>query len=117
MNYIKGESRSQVKIECLDDFVGKDREVRIIDKVIDSLDIESLGFIMGKNEAAGRPMYNPKSLLKLYVYGYFNGIRSSRNLAKQTIINKEVIWLLEGVKPKYRVLADFSKLMRKSSVR
>ena len=109
MNYIKGESRSQIKIECLDEFVGEDSEVRIIDKVIDTLDIEALGFIMGKNEAVGRPMYNPRSLLKLYVYGYFNGIRSSRNLAKQTIINKEVIWLLEGVNPKYRVLADFRK--------
>ena len=54
-------------------------------------------------------LVNPKDLLKLYIYGYFNGIRSSRKLAKQCVINKEVIWLIKDIKPKYRVIADFRK--------
>jgi transposase len=54
-------------------------------------------------------MFSPKGMLKLFVYGYFNGIRSSRKLAKQTIINKEIIWLINGIQPKYRVIADFRK--------
>ena len=109
MNYIKGKSRNQIRIECLEEFVEKDSEVRVIDKIIDSLDIESLGFIIGKNESTGRPMYSPKDLLKVYVYGYLNGIRSSRKLAKQAIINREVIWLIKEIQPKYRVLGDFRK--------
>lgn len=109
MNYILGESRDQIKIECSNEFIDQDNEVRVIDKIIDVLNIEALGFIVGKNEATGRPMYNPRDLLKLYIYGYFNGTRSSRKLAKQAIINKEVIWLIKGVQPKYRVIADFRK--------
>ncbi|MBB6714787.1 transposase [Clostridium gasigenes] len=56
-----------------------------------------------------RAAYNPKDLLKLYVYGYLNGVRSSRKLAKQCLINKEVIWLVKDTTPKYRVIADFRK--------
>ena len=54
-------------------------------------------------------MFSPKDMLKIFVYGYFNGIRSSRKLAKQSIINKEIIWLIKGIQPKYRVIADFRK--------
>ena len=54
-------------------------------------------------------MFNPMDMLKLFVYGYFNGIRSSRKLAKQANINREVIWLINGLQPKYRVIADFRK--------
>lgn len=55
--------------------------------IVQILDIESLGFVIGKNDTTGRPMYDPKDLLKLFVYRYFNGIRSSRKLAKQAKIN------------------------------
>lgn len=82
MNYILGNDRSQVRIECIEDYVGADSEVRIIDKINDSSNIESLGFKIGNNFTTGRPMYDPKDMLKLFVYGYFNGIRSSRKLAK-----------------------------------
>jgi transposase len=109
MNYILGNDRSQVKIECIEDYVDADSGVRVIDKIIDALDIESLGFKIGNNDFAGRPMFDPKDILKLFIYGYFNGIRSSRKLAKQAIINKEVIWLINGLQPKYRVIADFRK--------
>lgn len=94
MNYIIGEDRTQMKIESIDSYVNEDNEVRVIDKIVDVMDIESLGFNVGKNDTVGRPKFNARDILKLYIYGYFNGIRSSRKLAKQCVINKEVIWLL-----------------------
>ena len=109
MNYIHGGNREQMRIESIESYVDEDNEVRVIDKIIDTMDIESLGFKIGNNESVGRPKFNPRDLLKLYVYGYFNGIRSSRKLAKQCIINREVIWLLKDIKPKYRVISDFRK--------
>lgn len=109
MNYILGKDRNQVRIECIDDFVDADSEVRVIDKIVDYMDIELLGFKIGSNDAVGRPMFDPKDMLKLFIYGYFNGIRSSRRLAKQSRINREVIWLINGLQPKYRVIADFRK--------
>jgi len=84
-------------------------KLECIDKIIDTLNIESLGFKIGNNDISGRPMFSPKDMLKLFVYGYFNGIRSSRKLAKQAIINKEIIWLINGIQPKYRVIVDFRK--------
>ena len=106
MNYILGNDRSQVKIECINEYVESDSEVRVIDKIIDALDLEILGFKIGNNDLKGRPMFNPIDMLKLFVYGYFNGIRSSRKLAKQTKINREIIWLINVVHPKYRVISD-----------
>lgn len=109
MNYIHGEDRNQMRIESLESFASPDSEVRVIDKIVDAMDIESLGFKLGNNKDSGRPKFDSKDLLKLYIYGYFNGIRSSRKLAKQCVINKEVIWLIKDIKPKYRVIADFRK--------
>lgn len=109
MNYIHGGSREQMRIESIESYVDEDSEVRVIDKIIDTMDIESLGFKIGNNESGGRPKFDPRDLLKLYVYGYLNGIKSSRKLAKQCIINREVIWLLKDIKPKYRVISDFRK--------
>lgn len=109
MNYIKGKERDQLRIESIESYVDEDNEVRVIDKIIDYIDIQSLGFTIGKNSVAGRASFNPRDLLKLYVYGYLNGVRSSRKLAKQCLINKEVIWLVKDITPKYRVIADFRK--------
>lgn len=109
MNYIQGEKREQIRIESIESYVEEDGEVRVIDLIIDKMDIESLGFKVPNNKITGRPAFSPKDLLKLYVYGYFNGIRSSRKLAKSCIINKEVIWLLKDLKPKYRVISNFRK--------
>lgn len=109
MNYILGNDRTQTRIECIEDYVDSDSEVRVIDKIIDTLDIEFLGFEIGNNSDTGRPMYDPKDMLKLFVYGYFNGIRSSRKLAKQAKINREVIWLINGIQPKYRAISEFRK--------
>lgn len=109
MNYICGDDRQQIKIECIEDYVEKDSEIRVIDKLVDAMDIETMGFSNANNESAGRPSFNPRDMLKLYIYGYLNGIRSSRKLAKQCLINREIIWLLKGITPKYRVIADFRK--------
>ncbi|AKN33768.1 transposase [Clostridium carboxidivorans P7] len=109
MNYICGDDREQIRVESIEDYVEKDNEIRVIDKIVDYMNLKSMGFITGNNEAVGRPKFDPKDLLKLYIYGYFNGIRSSRKLSKQCVINKEVIWLTKGLQPKYRVIADFRK--------
>ena len=73
MNYIHGEDRNQMRIESLESFASPDSEVRVIDKIVDAMDIESLGFKLGNNKDSGRPKFDPKDLLKLYIYGYFNG--------------------------------------------
>lgn len=70
VNYILGSNRTQIRIECFEDYVDADNEVRIIDKIIDALDIQSLGFKVGNNDIVGRPMFDPKEILKLFVYGY-----------------------------------------------
>ena len=109
MSYIFGKQRRQVFVESIEDYVDENSEVRVIDKLADSLDFDSLGFLTGNNNETGRPKYNPQDMLKLYIYGYYNGIRSSRKLEKQAIINREVIWLLKGLQPKQRAISDFRK--------
>ncbi|KNY26121.1 IS1182 family transposase [Pseudobacteroides cellulosolvens] len=109
MNYVKGISRKQVELSSLEDHIDEESEVRAIDALIESMDIKDLGFKEGNNENSGRSMYSPMDLIKLYVYGYFNGIRSSRKLEKQAKINLEVKWLLKGVQPKHSVISDFRK--------
>ena len=92
MGYIQGADRNQVILlpDTLDDYVREDNEVRAIDAFIDSLDISSMGF---KSEPAkeGRPGYDPRGMLKLYMYGYLNHIRSSRRLQKEASRNVELM--------------------------
>jgi len=110
MGYIQGADRNQVILlpDTLDDYVNADNEVRVIDAFIDRLDIGAIGF---KAEAAkeGRPGYDPRDMLKLYMYGYLNHIRSSRRLQKEAARNIEVMWLVKKVIPDYRCIADFRK--------
>ena len=110
MGYIQGVDRNQVILlpDAIDDYVGTDNEVRAIDAFIDSLDISSMGF---KAEPAkeGRPGYDPRDMLKLYMYGYLNHIRSSRWLQKEATRNLELMWLLRRVVPDFRCIADFRK--------
>ena len=81
MKYIKGQLRNQMTMvtEALEDYISEDNPVRVIDAFVDSLDLEIAGFIRTTPKETGRPPYDPKDLLKLYVYGYFNKIRSSRS--------------------------------------
>ncbi len=110
MGYIQGVDRDQIVFlpNALDDYVSGDNEVRAIDAFIDSLDIGAMGF---KDEPAkeGRPGYDPRDMLKLYMYGYLNHIRSSRRLQKEAGRNVEVMWLLRTVVPDFRCIADFRK--------
>lgn len=110
MGYIQGADRNQIILlpATLDDYVDKNNEVRVIEAFIESLDIGAMGF---KAEPAkeGRPGYDPRDMLKLYMYGYLNHIRSSRSLQKEAARNVELMWLLRKVVPDFRCIADFRK--------
>lgn len=92
----------------VDDYVGADNPVRAIAAYVDMLDLEALGFARAAGAlTAGQPAYAPAHLLKLYLYGYLNRVRSSRRLAAECERNLEVIWLLGGLRPGYHTIADF----------
>jgi transposase len=94
----------------VEDYVGPDNPVRAIDAYVEALDLEALGFRHpGSDGGAGQPPYRPADLLKLYVYGYLNRIRSSRCLEREACRNLELIWLLKGLAPGYRTIANFRK--------
>lgn len=114
MSYIEGESRCQSVLlpDLLDDYITEDNPVRFLDAFVDSLSVEALGVTRAVPEATGRPPYDPRDLLKLYVYGYVNGIRSSRKLERECGRNVEVMWLLGKLKPDFKTIADFRKANR-----
>ena len=111
MAYITGEDRSQLLLlpDAVDDYVGSDNPVRFIDAFVDGLDLEAAGFQRVQPADKGRPGYDPADLLKLYIYGYLNRIRSSRRLEVETHRNLEVIWLLRQLKPDFKTIADFRR--------
>lgn len=110
MQYIDGESRFQKILlpDVIDDYICSDNPARVIDVFVDNLDLISLNFIISNN-TTGRPAYNPKDLLKLYIYGYFNRIRSSRKLEIETQRNIEVMWLLKRLSPDHKTISRFRK--------
>ena len=93
--------------EAVDDYVGADNPVRFIDAFVDGLDLAAAGFARVEPKATGRPGYAPGDLLKLYIYGYLNRVRSSRRLEAECHRNIEVIWLLRTLKPDFKTIADF----------
>ena len=111
MAHISGEDRSQLLLlpDAVDDYVGPDNPVRFIDAFVDGLDLETAGFHRVEPSDKGRPGYDPADLLKLYIYGYLNRIRSSRRLEVETHRNLEVIWLLRQLKPDFKTIADFRR--------
>jgi len=111
MTHILGHDRCQLLLlpEAVDDYVGADNPVRFIDAFVDGLDLATLGFIGTVPKATGRPGYAPADLLKLYIYGYLNRVRSSRRLETETHRNIEVIWLLRHLKPDFKTIADFRR--------
>ena len=109
MAYKSGIDRDQMMMCSWDSLLGEDNDVRIIDAFVNSLDIEQLGFEKSTPAIEGRPAYDPRALLKLYIYGNINDIRSSRKLAKSCRNNIEVIWLTGGIKPDFRTISDFRK--------
>src|SRR5271166_5135350 len=111
MAHVAGQSRYQIALmaPALDDLVSGDDVVRVIDAFVETLDLRALGFARVEAEATGRPPYAPGDLLKLYIYGYLNRVRSSRRLEAETHRNIEVIWLLRHLKPDFQTIADFRR--------
>ena len=116
MPHIAGHDRSQLLLlpESLDDYVGPENPVRFIEAFVEGLDLPAAGFARVEPEETGRPGYRPADLLKLYIYGYLNRIRSSRRLEAETHRNIEVIWLLRHLKPDFKTIADFRRDNRKA---
>lgn len=116
MPYIQGENRNQIILfpESIDDYINEDSTVRVIDEYVEQLDMKELGFKKTVYPTIGRPPYDPKDLLKLYLYGYLNRIRSSRRLEHEAVRNIEVIWLLKKLKPDFKTIADFRKDNKKA---
>ena len=109
--FVKGEDRNQVTLlpECLDDYIGEDNPVRVIDVFIDELDLTGLGFEGMAPADTGRPAYHPAVLLKIYVYGYLNRLQSSRRLERETQRNVELMWLTGRLTPDFKTIADFRR--------
>ena len=95
--------------ERLDDYIGEDNPVRVVDVFVDELDLGVLGFDRVEPCATGRPGYHPSVLLKLYVYGYLNRVQSSRRLEREAGRNVEVMWLTGRLAPDHKTIADFRK--------
>ncbi len=110
MQFIEGTRRNQTYFSTLDDQVSANNPVRLIDAFVDKLELQKLGFTNTTHKSEGRPPYAPSVLLKLYLYGYLNKIRSSRKLEKECSRNIELQWLLQSLRPNYHTIADFRKL-------
>ena len=112
MQFIQGNNRHQTFFTTLEDQVAPDNPVRLIDAFIDKLELQKIGFSNTAHKTEGRPPFAPAVLLKLYLYGYLNKIRSSRKLEKECSRNIELQWLLQNLQPNYHTIADFRKLLR-----
>lgn len=111
MAYIAGVDRSQPVLfpEALDDYVGPENPVRFIDAFVASLDLADLGVARATPNALGRPAYDPGDLLRLYIYGYLNRLRTSRRLEREAQRNVELMWLLRRLRPDFKTIADFRR--------
>src|SRR5207249_9532195 len=105
---LQGNNRLQIEMRSLEDIIAGDHPVRLIDALVEKLDLKKLNIAM-PDATEGRPAFHPKILLKLYLYGYMNGIRTSRKLERECMRNKEVCWLLEELQPCYKTISDFRK--------
>jgi len=107
--FIEGEGRRQLRLlaDCLDDYVGEENVVRVVDVFVDELDLPTLGF--AGPAATGRPGYSPATMLKLYLYGYLNQVQSSRRLEREAGRNVECMWLTGKLAPDFKTIADFRR--------
>ncbi len=110
--FVEGVDRSQSTLfpEQLEDWIGADNPVRVIDVFVDELDLGELGFERIEPLATGRPSYHPSVLLKLYIYGYLNRVQSSRRLEREAGRNVEVMWLAGRLVPDHKTIANFRKV-------
>ncbi len=111
MGYIKGQERNQSVLfpGTLDEYVAENNEVRAIAAFLGRLDFVKLKFVRGQAAGTGRPGYDPRLLMGLFLWGHLNGIRSSRKLERESHRNLEVIWLCENLRPDFKTIADFRK--------
>ena len=109
--FVEGADRGQSTLfpECLEDWIGEDNPVRVIDVFVDELALDEVGFCGVEPEVTGRPSYHPSVLLKLYIYGYLNRVQSSRRLEREAGRNVEVMWLTGRLAPDHKTIADFRK--------
>src|ERR1700757_5167525 len=116
MGYIQGERRSQGTLfpVVLEDFIPADHVCRVIDAFVDTLAMSQLGFERAKAADTGRPGYDPRDLLKVYLYGYLNQIRSSRRLEAECRRNVELMWLLGRLYPDHKSIAEFRRMHREA---
>lgn len=114
MAHLSGTDRSQLLLlpEAVDDYVGPDNPVRFIEAFVDGLDLAAAGFERVAAKETGRPGFDPADMLKLYIYGYVNRVRSSRRLEAEAHRNIEAIWLLRHLKPDFRTIAAFRRVNR-----
>jgi transposase len=111
MNYIAGSDRGEALLfpEVLDDYIAPENPVRFIDAFVAQLDLSKAGFSNAQLNETGRPPYDPGDLLRLYLYGYLNRVRSSRGLEREAARNLELIWLLRKLRPDFKTVADFRR--------
>jgi len=116
MGYIQGEARDQGTLfpVVLDDLVPADHMCRAIDAFVEKLLMSDLGFERAQAAETGRPGYDPRDLLKLYLYGYLNQIRSSRRLEAECRRNVELMWLLGRLYPDHKSIAEFRRMHREA---
>jgi transposase len=109
--YKSSDDRNQIELQpmCLDDLISPDCEVRALDAIVDNMNIQFMGFTHAETKDTGRKPYDPVDMFKLYVYSYFNGIRSSRKIERECYRNIEVMWLINELKPDFKTIADFRK--------
>lgn len=110
--YIQGEARGQHTLfpSTLDELIPADHVCRVIEAFVGKLDMEELGFMRAEPAETGRPGYDPRDLLKLYLYGYLHQLRSSRRLEAECQRNVEVMWLLGRLTPDYKSIAEFRRM-------
>jgi transposase len=118
MGYVKGEAQGQSSLfpPSLDELVPEDHPVRVIEAFVGALDLGELGFERAEAGVMGRPAYDPADLLKLYLYGYLNRVRSSRRLERECRRNVEVMWLLGKLAPDFKTIAEFRRRNSQSFV-
>ena len=111
MGYKQGVDRHQQTLfpATLDEYITENNPTRVIDAFVDNLNLSDMGFNKTTTSDTGRPPYSPNDILKLYIYGYFNKIRSSRKLEAETHRNVEVMWLLNNLKPDHKTISRFRK--------
>jgi transposase len=111
MSYVQGEDRGQAALlpAAIEDYVAADAPVRVIDAFVDGLNVNAHGFGRSVPAPTGRPPYDPRDLLKLYIWGYFNEVRSSRRLERECRRNVEAMWLLRRLSPDFKTIADFRR--------